>query len=54
MNELKTIYIKYPKIWNELKEMDKKSINKFKANYSIEDLEKKFNLDNLSKLKKRC
>lgn len=49
MNELKTIYIKYPKIWNELKEMDKKSINKFKANYSIEDLEKKFNLDNLSK-----
>ena len=40
--ELKILYMHYPKLWIELKEMDKKSYKQFKANYSVEDLEKKF------------
>lgn len=42
LKELRIIYKHYPKLWNELKEMDKKSYNKFRNNYSIEELENKF------------
>jgi hypothetical protein len=40
--ELKLLYIHHPKLWIELKEMDKKSYNQFKSNYSVEELEEKF------------
>lgn len=40
--ELKILYKHYPKLWNELKEMDKKSYNNFKNNYTVEQLEQKF------------
>ena len=40
--ELKILYTYYPELWQELKQMDEKSYNKFKQNYSVKDLEKKF------------
>ena len=40
--ELKILYMYHPKLWIELKEMDKKSYNQFKTNYSVEELEEKF------------
>lgn len=40
--ELKILYTCYPELWNELKEMDRKSYNSFKANYTVEQLEEKF------------
>lgn len=43
--ELKILYIHHPKLWIELKEMDKKSYNQFKTNYSVEELEEKFKED---------
>lgn len=42
LKELKILYKHYPELWNELKEMDRKSYNQFRADYSIEQLEKKF------------
>lgn len=42
LKELKVLYKYYPKLWAELKEMDFKSYNKFRADYSVEELEKKF------------
>ena len=42
MSELKALYEKYPDLWNKLKEMDNKSYNQFKSNYSVQDLENKF------------
>lgn len=42
LKELKILFKYYPELWNELKEMDKRSYNQFKANYSIEQLEEKF------------
>lgn len=46
LKELKILYKYYPELWQELKEMDKKSYNKFKYNYSVEDLDKKFSSNN--------
>ena len=40
--ELKILYKYYPKLWQELKEMDKKAYNEFKRGYSVEELEIKF------------
>ena len=42
LKELKILYEHYPELWEELKEMDKKSNNQFKSDYSIEELENKF------------
>ena len=42
LKELKTLYEHYPELWEELKEMDRKSNNQFKSDYSIEELENKF------------
>lgn len=42
LKELKILYKYYPKLWQELKEMDKKSYNQFRADYSVEQLEEKF------------
>ena len=43
LNEYKMLYKHYPELWQELKEMDKKSYNRFRKDYSVEELENKFN-----------
>jgi len=40
--ELKELFINYPKLWEQLKKMDNLSPNKFRADYSVEELENKF------------
>lgn len=40
--ELKILYKYYPELWEKIKEMDKRSYNKFKTKYGIEYLEEKF------------
>ena len=42
LKELKVLWKYYPELWAELKEMDKKSYNKFRADYSVLELEEKF------------
>lgn len=42
LKELKILYMYYPDLWQKLKEMDKKSYNQFRADYSVEQLEEKF------------
>lgn len=42
LKELKTLYTHYPELWKELKEMDKKSYNQFRKDYSVKELEEKF------------
>lgn len=42
LKELKVIYKEYPKYWEKLKEWDSKTYRKFRVDYSILDLEKKF------------
>lgn len=42
LKELKTLYTHYPELWEELKEMDKKSYNQFRKDYSVKELEEKF------------
>ena len=46
LKELKVIYKEYPKYWEKLKEWDSKTYRKFRADYSILDLEKKFKQNN--------
>ena len=41
--ELKEIYSNYPEQWGIIKTMDNKAYNRFRADYSINDLEAKFN-----------
>ena len=40
--ELKNLYLHFPELWAELKEMDKKAFNQFKRSYSVQQLEEKF------------
>ena len=40
--ELYMLYTFYPDLWAELKDMDNKSIDRFKNDYSVQDLENKF------------
>lgn len=42
LKELKILYKYYPELWEKLKQMDKKSYNQFRADYSVEQLEEKF------------
>lgn len=42
LKELEILYKHYPQLWKELKEMDKKSYNSFRTDYSLEELEEKF------------
>lgn len=43
IGELKTLYFEYPVLWNKLKELDKLSYRKFRSDYSVDELENKFN-----------
>lgn len=42
LKELEILYKNYPQLWKQLKEMDKKSYNNFRTDYSLEELEEKF------------
>lgn len=42
IGELRVLYNDFPELWKELKLMDKKSFRKFRSDYSVKDLEKKF------------
>ena len=42
INEYRILYKKYPKLWQQIKEMDNKAYNKFTKNYSVRELEDKF------------
>jgi len=42
VKELRTMYKKYPELWLQLKEMDKKALNKFRSDYSVDELDDKF------------
>lgn len=42
LNELRNLRQFFPDLWNELGTMDKKTYRKFRADYSVEDLELKF------------
>ena len=44
LNELRILYHKYPALWEKLKELDSKSWNQFRVDYSVQDLEDKFKL----------
>lgn len=46
IKEYKVIYQYYPNLWNELKEMDKKANNRFRRDYTVEELEEKFRKEN--------
>lgn len=43
LKELKVIYEQYPQYWDKLKEWDNETYRQFRSDYSIEDLEEKFN-----------
>jgi len=43
---VRTLYNDFPELWQELKEMDKKSFRKFRAERTVDDLEKKFEEEN--------
>lgn len=45
MEELRNLRKFYPELWNELNEMDKQTWRKFRSDYSVEELEKRFQLE---------
>lgn len=49
LDSLRTLYHDFPALWEKLKEMDKKSWNQFKENYSVEELEKRFKREDWKK-----
>lgn len=47
IGELKTLYNEFPELWQQLIEMDKKSYRKFRPDYSVDELSKRFAEENL-------
>ena len=45
LEELRKLRKHCPELWEELKDMDKRAWNQFRADYSVEDLEKRFALE---------
>ena len=43
--ELRILYKSYPELWAQLKEWDKRTWRKFKTNYSVEELEARFDFE---------
>lgn len=39
---MRVLYHKYPALWKKLKELDSKSWNQFRVDYSVKQLEEKF------------
>ena len=46
LSELKVIYNEFPELWENMKRLEKLSYRKFKNDYSIDELEKKFQREN--------
>lgn len=46
IGELQILHNDFPELWEELEEMDKKTFRRFRKDYSIEDLNRKFNTEN--------
>lgn len=42
LRELKTLWKYYPELWSELRQMDERAYNQFRADYSVAELEEKF------------
>ena len=42
LRELKTLWRYYPELWAELRRMDERAFNQFRADYSVAELERKF------------
>ena len=42
IGELRVLYNDFPELWEELKEMDKKSFRKFRSDYSVAELDQRF------------
>ena len=42
LNELRVLYHKYPALWERLKDLDNRCWNQFRLDYSVQDLEEKF------------
>ena len=45
IKEYKILYKYYPELWQKLKDMDNKAYNRFRKDYSVEQLEEKFEAD---------
>lgn len=45
LSELRILYENFPDLWGELKDMDNRTWRKFRADYSVEELETRFNLE---------
>lgn len=54
LRELKTLWKHYPELWAELREMDERSYNRFRADYSVADLEKRFEREDAAKAAQMC
>jgi 3'-phosphoadenosine 5'-phosphosulfate sulfotransferase (PAPS reductase)/FAD synthetase len=46
IGELKQVYNKFPELWQDMKELDKKSYRAFRADYTLNELEAKFDAEN--------
>ena len=42
LGELKIVYKEFPELWQDIRSLDKKSSRRFRSDYSVEQLEKKF------------
>ena len=42
LSELEVLYNKFPSLWKNIKEMDKKSFRKFRSDYTLDQLEDRF------------
>ncbi len=49
LDELRAMYKYYPKLWEQLKEMDHRSKNSYRKDLSIDDLELRFRLEELER-----
>ena len=45
LEELRTLRKHYPKLWQELKDMDNRTWRQFRADYSVEELDKRFTFE---------
>ncbi len=48
ISELRVLYTEYPDLWQQLIEMDKKSFRKFRSDYSVDELTKRFSNEKCS------
>lgn len=46
LSELRQLYRHHPDLWKKLKDWDSRTWRKFRADHSVEELEKRFNLEN--------